>query len=223
MAEKSDTLKKTIRKRAAAYALFSRILRKEADLELLSTLKNNCFSLDGEGEGFYLLKRFFEDHEITEKLMEELAADFASLFLGTGERPAHPYASVYLGGGKTVMGDQRNRVLEIYGEEYLKKAGWFREPEDHIAVELEFMAHLCLSLLKALERDDMQGYERKLRLQTAFYRDHLKTWVPEFCADVTEGSAHKDFYRAFGGLLKEFIAKEDEQINRMNRVPDEET
>ncbi len=54
----------------------------------------------------------------------------------------------------------------------------FPEPEDHLAVELAFMARLCEQAAGALRRaGEGQAAEDLLGGQLAFLRDHLLRWI----------------------------------------------
>ena len=126
--------------RASVYGFLAFIYRKEVDKALLERIKDTVNSNDLgqelDGQEYADLRDFFDGVEINQYLVEELAADFASLFLGIGDPPAHPYESVYLGAHSLVTQEPRSKVLDIYRQEGLQRMAWFNEPEDHIAIEL---------------------------------------------------------------------------------------
>jgi TorA maturation chaperone TorD len=75
---------------------------------------------------------------------------------------------------------------------------------DHVALELEFMAHLLM--LQRLATNDRQAATCREALRT-FFRDHLVWWVPSF----TLGLRRRDANGVFGSLaaaLAAFIAAE---------------
>ena len=47
--------------------------------------------------------------------------------------------------------EPRDEVVGFYGKERLRRVEWFKEPEDHVAIEFEFMAYLCLKEKETLE------------------------------------------------------------------------
>ncbi|MDP3016975.1 MAG: molecular chaperone TorD family protein [Deltaproteobacteria bacterium] len=73
---------------------------------------------------------------------EDLAVEYARLFVGPYELKAPPYGSVYLGGARRVMGNSTMGVIKLYEETGLVMDKDFKELPDHIAVELEFMYYL---------------------------------------------------------------------------------
>jgi TorA maturation chaperone TorD len=137
------------------------------------------------------------------------------LFLGIGRHPAHPYESVYRTEDKIVMREPRNEVMKVYSEEGLQKIDDFKEPEDHVAIEFEFMAYLCTKMKEALENKDTGEWSRLLSVQSDFFTKHTKSWVPAFCDDAVNGSSKYDFYPIWGAITKRCIALEDEALNKL--------
>ena len=213
-------LKDTASLRAGLYSLFSRIFREEADKTLLKSMKDKLEKSDlsvilqdtAQGpafkSGFYNLKEFFTKKDINSVLLEELASDYASLFLGTGKNPAHPYESVHLSEERIIMRKPWNDVRRIYQELGLIKEKTFTQPEDHIAVELDFMAHLCLEMQSAIDKGETESVDRLIKTQQDFLKNHLALWVPEFCDDILKGSSENGFYGAVAQILREFILLE---------------
>ena len=200
--------------RASVYGFLSFIYRKEVDKALLERIKDTVNSNDLgqelDGQGYADLRDFFDGVEISQHLVEELAADFASLFLGIGDQPAHPYESVYLGADALVSQEPRRKVLDIYRREGLQRMAWFNEPEDHIAIELEFLEYLCRKAAKLLDEGNLDEATRVLGVQTEFLNEHLRSWVPRFCDAVIAGSANFGFYPAIAKITKRFIESEAE-------------
>jgi anaerobic sulfite reductase subunit A len=192
--------------RASLYEFLSRVYREEIDESLLRQLKNNVDQPNfTSNTGFTMLREFFNRHRIDEDLVKELAADYADLFLGIGKKPAHPYESVYLSKEKIVMQEPRDEVLKIYGSEGLERSMDFNEPEDHVAVELEFQAYLCRKAEELFQNKDVQGGLRVLQVQMSFLQDHLAAWMPSFCGDIIDGSCKLGFYPAIAQITKDFI------------------
>ena len=203
--------------RSRIYSFLSLLFREEVTEEILIEMKNNVFSIMAKEEqipeGVISLKDFLNLVEINHTLIESLASDYATLFLGFGKYPAHPYESVYLDKNNTTMSGLRNEVLEIYKNEGLQRAGWFKEPEDHIAIEFEFMSFLTLELHRALTKTNNSRVENMIQLQYSFYTKHLKSWVKDFCKDmIASRSLKHDFYRAIGKITEEFIREENSTI-----------
>jgi anaerobic sulfite reductase subunit A len=210
--------------RAGLYSLFSRIFREEANKKLLESFKNKLEKSDFDSvlkdtaqgsafkKGFDNLRNFFAKKEINSELLEELSSDYASLFLGAGKNPAHPYESVYASKERLIMREPWNDVRRIYKEFGLFKEKSFKQPEDHIAVELVFMVHLCLEMQNAIEKGDTEIADRLLKTQRLFLKTHLSSWVADFCDDIIQGSAKYDFYGAVAQIFREFILIEEDNL-----------
>ena len=215
----SDTanLRKTNHRRAKMYDFFSRIYFEEISEESLALLRQQDYQIDfGDAElakGYDNLQKSVDQVASDESNLEELAADYASLFLGIGRRPAHPYESVYLGSEKITMREPYHEVARIYFAEGLRIADKVREPEDHLALEFEFMAHLCRKVEEALRKDDAVEETRLLNLQKSFSKEHLISWIPDFCDDVVVGSTKFTFYSAIAALTKRFVVLDEQYLN----------
>jgi len=227
MITQTDNLKKLTKYRAQIYAFLSRIYGEELDEAFLRKIKEKNKQINFKdpeiARGYKSLKKITEQVEINEKTVQELGADYASLFLGIRRHPAHPYESVYLSKDRIVMRQPWREALRIYEEEGLTKTDEIKEPEDHVALELEFMAYMCRKMEEALDRNDTFEVSRILDVQGKFLANHLGAWIPAFCEDIARGPSKLDFYRAmaiiterFIILEKEYVAKLKEELTNLN-------
>ncbi len=138
---------------------------------------------------------------------EGLEAEYARLFVGPGRPVAHPYESVHREGW--VMGDCTLAVRQSYAVEGLAPEG--HSLPDHVALELEFMAHLARREAEARERDDEEEALACLRQQEAFLGEHLGRWLPRFCQQVLAGEAHP-FYASLAQRTWEHVAQDMAQV-----------
>ncbi len=135
---------------------------------------------------------------VCENDLEALAVDYARVFLGAGlaeAAAAFPYESVYTSPKGIIMQDAWSRMREMLREASLVISASSADlMEDHISIELEYLA----ALPNAAQ-------------QAEYARLHLQNWVPRFCKDV-ERFAETRFYKAAAGLLRVFVdaALEDE-------------
>lgn len=141
------------------------------------------------------------------KPQEDLEVEYARLFVGPGRPVAHPYESVYRE-GKT-MGDCTLAVRQSYAAEGLAPEG--HSLPDHVALELEFMAHLARREAEAWERDEEEEALACLRQQEAFLGEHLGRWLPRFCRRVLAGEAHP-FYARLAQRAWEHVAQDMAQV-----------
>ena len=119
--------------------------------------------------------------------IENAAVDFNRVFFGMGPiaaEKAFPYESVYTSDGGLMMQDAYSSAVVEYRAAGFAKDPRFTEPEDHIAVELSYMAARCERAQAALRRGDEGAAEEELRAQQAFLRSHLLSWVDRFAEDV---------------------------------------
>jgi len=206
--------------RAFNYYFLARFYREEVDVDLLLRMQEDLISDEGTPDlsdaassGQKLLEGFMRstadaDLNVIER---QLAAEYASLFLNVGKKPVYPFESVYTSSEKLVMQKAYDEVLAIYRQEGLGKTELLREPEDHIAIELEFMAYLCQRCAEALQAGEGDQALNYLAKQEGFLAEHLMVWVPAFCDDV-EQAAKSDFYRGLAQLTREFLSMEQEAV-----------
>ncbi|MDI6802016.1 MAG: molecular chaperone TorD family protein, partial [Thermodesulfovibrionales bacterium] len=161
------------------------------------------------------LKQIFPDASVFSAAMEDnikqysdedLAAEYAKLFVGPSELIAPPYGSVYLDEGRRVMGDSTMEVIKLYEEEGLGRDESFKELPDHVAVELEFMSFLIYKEIEAMERADSQAATQFRGKQEMFLDRFLSKWIPPFCQKIKEGTDN-DFYKSLADCVFTFVAK----------------
>ncbi|MEM2549348.1 MAG: molecular chaperone TorD family protein [Nitrososphaerota archaeon] len=140
----------------------------------------------------------------------ELAVDYANVFLGVKKKPPHPSESVYKTG--LLMQEPYDEVLHAYWEAGVDVVKDFKEPADHIAIELQFMSYLCRKALDALDKKDKENLLKYLKMQKEFHEKHLAQWVPQLAKDIQE-SADTDFYKGFAKIMGKYIHYDNDIIN----------
>jgi TorA maturation chaperone TorD len=135
---------------------------------------------------------------------EDLMVEHARLFVGPQQVIAPPYGSVYLEEGRRVMGDSTLKARQTYQEAGLHLDPDFKELPDHIAVELEFLYFLTAKGVEAAAAGKVEESRRYDSAREVFLDQHLRRWVPPFCARVAEGT-ESDFYRDLAECLTAFI------------------
>lgn len=196
------------------YHFLARMYEKELTSELIEALSHMDFDADCENqamkEGYAGLKAFFEDG--TEKTEDELAADYAKVFLAAGEakgNAAFPYESVYTSKEKLLMQEAWEKVKALYRKKGLVLAGAPSDiKEDHIASELTCLAYLC--------------EEGEIEEALAFLEEHLLDWIEPFVADI-EAYARTGFYPAIGRLTLGFLQMEQAYLKEQAENAAEQT
>jgi TorA maturation chaperone TorD/NAD-dependent dihydropyrimidine dehydrogenase PreA subunit len=109
--------------------------------------------------------------------------EFTRLFLGPGRPVAHPYESVYREG--RTMGESTLDVRRRLAGEGLAPSG--QTLPDYVGIELAFMAHLAAREALDWDAGDRDEALRRLIQEESFLRDHLGTWLPQFCHRILAG------------------------------------
>ena len=194
--------------RAGVFALLSAVFRREPGADLIRQIKQPYVLAALAAAGADLDGGFLDRSD--DELAEELAVEYAGLFIGPGGH-IPPYASVHLTGGGDLWGSSTvgvRRFIEQAGFEYRSEN---RDPPDHLSVELDFMRHLAEREARALEDSDGAMAARCKEVEAAFVTGHLALWIPRFCARIV-ARAEEPFYRVMATLLSDFIGLETGEL-----------
>ncbi len=186
---------------------------KSSDLqELLDT----CSQMENPGlkSGIDYVKSYIAGMESksSEALLNELSVDRTRLLRAPGDRNLKPpYEGLYQNDKYT--GASVLQLKNFYREAGLLPDEAVTEPPDYLCVELDFMHQLC-------HRESEQWLSgangtATLAIEERFLREHLGSWVGEFCAQA-EKYASTDFYRGFLAILDAFIAIDMEYLQEIN-------
>jgi TorA maturation chaperone TorD len=206
-----EELARTAMEVSHLHGFLAAVFRAEVTPELLREIRKPEFASALAEAGVALGEHVLSAPEAD--VLEELAVEYAALFLGPGEHVS-PHESVYAEHGTgSLWGEKTAEVLR-----YIKAAGFeydesYRGIPDHISVELEFMAELARREAEAWARGDLAAAANCLEYEQDFIGEHLASWVPRFCdkaADLTES----EFYRAIVRLTADFIAGEVDDISQ---------
>jgi len=226
-----EQVKKANLTRETVYAFLSRGFKAEVDCTYLTTMEEiqpilEVLSDSQKGEdmikGYKLLRKFtahvnsLKDGE-RQDFMTDLAAEYASLFLGVGQNPVHLMESVYLGKDHLLYEKPYHEILAAYRSLGFEKEKGFPEPEDHVAVEFEFMANMCRWTIRSLECSDVRNAITYLNLQKEFLNDHILAWAPEMSKRLRE-TATSDLYKALAHLTKGFVMLDGEVTDHLGEV-----
>ncbi len=194
--------------RGNIYSFLKTVYREEVTIERLQQIKAPEFSETLSEQGIELEYDFLNMPE--EKLIEDLAVEYARLFIGPGPHIS-PHESVHhsrddgdwgqLWGADTVS---VKKFIESGGLEY--KSEYTGLP-DHISVELEFMQEVTMREAQAWKEKDDDGAVYCLKMEKKFIDEHLAKWAPVFCDRVITES-RMNFYKAIARLTKDFILHE---------------
>ncbi|MDF2631063.1 MAG: dmsD 1 [Symbiobacteriaceae bacterium] len=113
-------------------------------------------------------------------------AEFNRLFVGPGKLPAPPYESVWQSDDRLLVQSAMTEVRSCYRAHGVQNT--HPEPDDHLALELEFYTLLQRRFL------DGDRPAHQLAAQHHFLTHHLSIWLPAFC-EAVQTHAASPFYR----------------------------
>lgn len=135
---------------------------------------------------------------------EDLAVEFARLFIGPTHPPAVPFASFYLTETRSLMAEETLDVRRRYLDAGFAVKDPYRVPDDHIGVEIDFLFSLTSKSLELKDAGQEKEAERLLKIRREFLADHFLRWAPLFAESVIEFTG-EEFYRGAASLLAEIL------------------
>jgi TorA maturation chaperone TorD len=134
-----------------------------------------------------------------------LGIEYMNIFRGAGSNPVFLYEAVHRSEDGLMYEEPYFEVKAAYEKLGFEiEADWI-EPDDHLAVECQFLAYLG----EQVEQERTFGDGEKLTFlcqqREGFLRDHFLTWVPEFSEQLLQNTSH-NFYEQVARLTK-YICK----------------
>jgi TorA maturation chaperone TorD len=143
---------------------------------------------------------------MSDEAFDALCSDYTCLFIGPGKVLAPPWESVYHNDERLVFQEQTLEVRSWYRRFGLEAERLYQEPDDHIGLELGFLAELARLGVEAVQRNDEKALADLLASQRAFLTEHPLRWVPTWCGQVDD-QARTGLYRGLAlvtlGTLQE--------------------
>lgn len=138
---------------------------------------------------------------ITNESFEQLKVDYTRLFIGVGKVLASPFESVYFSEDRLLFQERTLEVRDWYRRFGLEAKNKYKEPDDHMGLELLFLSHLATLGTQALEREDQTRFNELLDAQSEFIKMHPGTWTLTWCG-LIERNARTDFYKGLAHLVR---------------------
>ncbi len=209
-------MRERVKHREDTYGFLAGIFREELTAEQIKEMIDSDMLKLMVDAGCTIDPHYYRNKPV-EHIEEELACEYAGLFIGPGEH-IPPYESIYVPDSTGKVGyywgectvDMKNWV-EHYGLEISEK---FDSIPDHISIELEFMQKLIEQERLSRERGDRETTERCIEVEKTFFHKHINSWVPTFCESVIE-AANLDFYREAARLTRDFIREEERLLSEL--------
>jgi len=204
------------------YRMLSSIYLYEIDEEMLETLSlleaagSNAYEIPWQqdiNKGFEMISAAAKEgvslkEPLKKEFLEELAADYAATFLAAGSahgKAAFPYETAYTGPESLFGGSVQQQLNALYASRgYKMRADMFRVMEDHIGLEMCFMAEI---LKERISDADAAYTDANPALEKSFFKKHLSGWACLFANDVYKYSKH-NLYKGVAFLTRGFIQAE---------------
>lgn len=192
------------------FGLLGRLLYREPDREWISSLiREGVFVESPFGSAQPAVQRglqraqswgSLEDGLLPASLFKDLQADYFALFVGIGKVLAPPWESVYFSNERLVFQKQTLEVRGWYRRFGLQVEKLNQEPDDHIGLQLAFLAHLGTQVMEALEAGNMEQVEALQAAKSEFLQEHLLRWEGRWYEDVQK-NARTGFWLGIADLL----------------------
>ena len=118
-------------------------------------------------------------------LTEDASVDYMRLFVGVGKVLAPPWGSVYLDEDGLLFNEETLVVRQFYERFGMMLKEKYKEPDDHIGLELEFLAHLA-------EQNNNEA-------MVSFAKHMMLPWVSRWNDNVQQ-HARTDYYRGLANM-----------------------
>lgn len=195
--------------RKYGYLLFQRLFGTEPSSELLDAIDADiaadAFALVLGDDGAECAAPMLDRLRGRDRDTTALAEEYTRLFVGPAALPAPPWESVYVTKKRIVMQPCTLEVRNAYRAHGFVPARYPHVPDDHVALELDFLEALASSALDAYERDNEELYFESIEGSRLFIAEHLGTWVDGFACDMME-KGRSEFYSCTARTLAAFVA-----------------
>jgi TorA maturation chaperone TorD len=154
-------------------------------------------------EGTRLIQGWITSHggQLTPGAFDELRADYTRLFIGPAKVLAPPWESFYFNEERLLFQEQTLQVRQWFRRFGMESENIYKEPDDHIGLELAFLASLAQLALQALNEGDQARFQDASAAQSQFLEQHPAKWVSSWHLLVQQ-EARTDFMRGVASLVE---------------------
>lgn len=140
--------------------------------------------------------------------LEAARRDYTKQFIGPHKLKAAPWECVYITKERMLLQEQTLAVRACYAREGYAAAQAPHVSDDHIAIELDFIAKLSARASDAYSTDACECV-RLLKSMRSFIEEHLLTWVPDYSHDLSQ-AAPGSLYAAASTSCSAILSIDDE-------------
>lgn len=191
----------------ALYLIFG----KEPDENLKALLSDSQFeesarfvSLAYDSQALHQSALLMRDTLMATRL-EDLQNEYQKTMLGPGKLGALPWESVYVEKARLIFQKSTLEVREFYRRFGYQTMAEYLVADDHLAIELSFMANVAGEFAERPEAQDL------LLGQREFLKTHLLNWVPDYVHDLNVVDK-PGFYQRAGNFLVAFLQVDQKML-----------
>lgn len=157
----------------------------------------------------------------SETFTDDARAEYTRLFLGPGTLPSPPWESAHVSSDRTLFNAVTLEVRRFYVSKGFRPREYPHVADDHLALELDFLAALSQECLAALRADDFDSLRALLRDQREFLHAHPMRWAESFARQIPRSPTKTGepnpsmLYSEFASLAATFIAGDAEALDDM--------
>lgn len=159
-----------------------------------------------ESTGLYKPQHFVEtvlqelSEEIDQEVLDRLAVDYADIYLNHSLH-ASPFESVWLDEDHLLQQEPMFQIREWYKRYGLETENWRIRSDDHLVLQLQFIATLLEPESLLSEKFPLQ---KRLQDATTFMDEHLLLWLSDF-SNLVSQRCSTDFYASVAVLTNAYI------------------
>ncbi len=143
--------------------------------------------------------------------LDKVKTEYTKLLVGPGKLVAYPWESTYVGSETLLFQESTLRVRQFYRKYGYLPQGYPHVADDHISLELHFMAKLSQRALEAFQKDDMNTMRYMLEGQQVFMKYHLLNWIPQYAENMKK-SKTTYMYPQFALAVDAFIQVDNQFV-----------
>ncbi len=206
---KQDSIAIILVNRTYLYRLMQNFFGNEPTIESLGILFSEhtmtSLTLLSLEDGIDQLKSFADQlNSDTDTALDKVRSEYTRLFIGPTKLPAPPWESVYITKERLLFQESTLEVRKCYLKYSYRPTNFRSEPDDHLALELDFMANLSHLAENFFQDDKTSESVDILKDQKAFLEQHLLVWVPQFVSELEAATCHP-LYLGMASILRNFL------------------
>lgn len=224
-------LETALRAREHAYAWFHLALGEHPAPESLKWLASDesrevlaLFERAGQPAYTELLANVGQDlatfRERPGDALERLGRDYTRLFIGPETLPLKHWESVFRKNDAVLFQESTLEVRKAYLSEEVLPSEYPHVADDHVAIELDFMAYLAHGVCDSLRACNVEAAVRQLEKSRCFLEEHLLKWIPKYAQGAARLKGTYRFYPESIMLLEEFLISDSAAIDEIGKAID---